>query len=989
MPPNIPILPRNYLIHNRYRIMRLLGEGGFGHVYEATDETFDRDIALKETLVEDEKFKKAFEREAKLLAKLNHPNIPRVTDYFFDGRKQYLVMDLIEGLSLEELLKLHKRPPSYEEVLPWAYQILDALNYLHNIKPYPVIHRDIKPANIRISKEGKVSLVDFGIAKGKIVDSSDDEYAPLSSSVRALSPAYSSLEQITGAGTDARSDIFSFGATLYHLLTGHLPAWASERYDRFNKGQGDPLILPHKRNPSVPEAISAVLLQAMSLNSKERFASAAEMRQALQEAAPLAPKSAESSLPEPINVGKTISEQTTKLPDRIFICYRREDSAPQAYRLNDWLGNRQFLTFMDIDTIPYGVDFRQAINEELESCTIVLVLIGKQWVTSERNGQRRLDNPNDLVRLEIANALSRGIRVIPILVQDANMPSANDLPNEIKALAYRQALSLNDIRWKDDVERLVRALNRTLADLEEKRRKEAEHKLAEEETRKREEEAKREVEEARQKAEREERRRQEAEEQRREEEARARAEEEARRKREAEEAEAARQAEAERQRQEQEAKQRAEEEAKQRAEEERRLAEEAARRAEEQRRGDEERRRQEAEERGRLEAEEVARRAEEERQRVEQERLKREALEAERKRAAELEEKERAAAAQQTATAPTQQAEAHTPPDTFAVKTIPAPPPERAVLPGEKPAPRVVAPAGRNRRIMLIGVAVLFALVIVITVVLMPRSKSNQSSNANQAQTVQEASTPATNSNGAAATLPAPSVTPPTGMVYVPGGEFTMGRDGDPTGYESPAHKVTVKPFFIDQYEVTREDYQKCVDEKRCQPPSIWGGNKFPAGTARLPVTGVTWDDANAYAKWAGKRLPTEEEWEFAARGTDGRRYPWGNDWGVGLANADPAATGMVDVGSYPAGRSPFNVFDMVGNAWEWTTSPFQFYHDSKGRMTLDDVMNGLKNLKVIRGCMYQCSKDKATTTFRRPWPANGNYDYSDTGFRCAKDATK
>src|SRR3954467_15427851 len=115
MPPNIPILPRNYLLHTRYRIIRLLGQGGFGHVYEATDETFDKDVALKETLVESDKFKRAFEHEAKLLAKLKHPNIPRVTDYFFEGKKQYLIMDLIDGLNLEEeLFRVRKRPASYE-----------------------------------------------------------------------------------------------------------------------------------------------------------------------------------------------------------------------------------------------------------------------------------------------------------------------------------------------------------------------------------------------------------------------------------------------------------------------------------------------------------------------------------------------------------------------------------------------------------------------------------------------------------------------------------------------------------------------------------------------------------------------------------------------------------------------------------------------------------------------------------------------------------
>src|SRR5205085_4067970 len=125
----------------------------------------------------------------------------------------------------------------------------------------------------------------------------------------------------------------------------------------------------------------------------------------------------------------------------------------------------------------------------------------------------------------------------------------------------------------------------------------------------------------------------------------------------------------------------------------------------------------------------------------------------------------------------------------------------------------------------------------------------------------------------------------PENMVNVDGGEFTMGNDrGD--DYEKPAHETTVKPFFIDKYEVTCERYARFVKEKNYPAPPQWKNGTFPAGWARRPVTGVAWDDANAYAQWAGRRLPTEEEWEFAARGTKGWRYPWGNEWISGAANA-------------------------------------------------------------------------------------------------------
>src|SRR5207302_6975147 len=122
----------------------------------------------------------------------------------------------------------------------------------------------------------------------------------------------------------------------------------------------------------------------------------------------------------------------------------------------------------------------------------------------------------------------------------------------------------------------------------------------------------------------------------------------------------------------------------------------------------------------------------------------------------------------------------------------------------------------------------------------------------------------------------------------VPGGTFMMGRD-DGDEYERPAHSVTVKPVFIDINEVTRQQYQDFVSKTGHAAPANWAGKTFPAGTGNWPVTDVSWDDANAYVKWAGKRLPTEEEWEFAARGTDNRRYPWGNDWQQGFANANQA----------------------------------------------------------------------------------------------------
>jgi serine/threonine-protein kinase len=224
--------------------------------------------------------------------------------------------------------------------------------------------------------------------------------------------------------------------------------------------------------------------------------------------------------------------------------------------------------------------------------------------------------------------------------------------------------------------------------------------------------------------------------------------------------------------------------------------------------------------------------------------------------------------------------------------------------------------------------------------------------------------------------------TPPNGMVYVSGGEFTMGSD-DGDVNERPSHKVVVKPFFMDRYEVTCEDYQRFVSATGHRAPKSWVNGHYPDGAGRLPVTGADWDDASAYARWMGKRLPTEEEWEFAARGEDERRYPWGNEWRRGLANADAdgkAQKGMTEVGEY-RGESPFGVLDMVGNAWEWTASDWRAYPGGR----LNKSYPG--DLKVIRGGYWDSPKERATTTYRSGFPARGSAS-PNTSFRCTRDAT-
>jgi serine/threonine protein kinase len=303
--------------------------------------------------------------------------------------------------------------------------------------------------------------------------------------------------------------------------------------------------------------------------------------------------------------------------------------------------------------------------------------------------------------------------------------------------------------------------------------------------------------------------------------------------------------------------------------------------------------------------------------------------------------------------------------ETPTAQPLPTPGGQRFVQGGFPVQAAPVSTSGRNRKLIQIISASL--LVIVALVAAWWFIKGNKNG------TKESKETAATSTE----------IVSPQGMTYVAGGEFFMGSDDGPIS-ERPKHKVSVSAFFIDLYEVTCEEYQKFIAATGRQAPQNWSNSQYPTGAARQPVSGVTWDDANAYAVWAGKRLPTEEEWEYAARGVNSLRYPWSNEWKEGYANIDTSAIGHAsDVGIHASGISPCGAFDMVGNVWEWTASRYEAYPG--GQIT--DQKPG--ELRVIRGGCYESAKDQATTTFRLGWPArpvDASTNYRETGFRCAKD---
>ena len=273
------MLSPEIVLQGRYRVIHQLGQGGMGAVYEAIDQRLDTTVALKETLFTDERLRKQFEREARLLARLHHQALPRVSDHFSEGDGQFLVMQFIPGDDLSEMMNRKRGPFPVDQVLTWADQLLDALDYLHTQDPQ-IVHRDIKPQNLKLTSRGQIILLDFGLAKGQAGDISRVTSA---ASIFGYTPNYAPLEQIQGLGTDPRSDLYSLGATLYHLMTGVKPPDALTRAAALVNGQPDPLMPASEANPAVAPEVGAVLSKAMAQGREQRYATAADMRRALYE----------------------------------------------------------------------------------------------------------------------------------------------------------------------------------------------------------------------------------------------------------------------------------------------------------------------------------------------------------------------------------------------------------------------------------------------------------------------------------------------------------------------------------------------------------------------------------------------------------------------------------------------------------------------------------------------------------------------------------
>jgi eukaryotic-like serine/threonine-protein kinase len=228
-------------------------------------------------------------------------------------------------------------------------------------------------------------------------------------------------------------------------------------------------------------------------------------------------------------------------------------------------------------------------------------------------------------------------------------------------------------------------------------------------------------------------------------------------------------------------------------------------------------------------------------------------------------------------------------------------------------------------------------------------------------------------------------------MVYIPQGEFSMGNDNGDAD-EAPMHSISLDAYWIDQTEVTNAMYAKCTQTGVCQPPSQSFSQAHNAYYSNLqyadyPVIYVNWNEAQSYCKWVGGRLPTEAEWEKAARGTDGRKYPWGNDTPTcSLADFWSGNSGCVGdttvVGSYPTGASLYGALDMAGNVWEWVADWYDAaYYSNSPAFNPPGPPAG--DNRVLRGGSWGDTGDYLSTSIRLRYDPAFSLDY--VGFRCAR----
>lgn len=1001
-------------LDGRYQLERRLGQGGMGIVFKARHIFLKTNYAIKVILPDlvgnDPMLATRFRQEAMVAARIGHRNIVNVTDFGVVGKMPYLVMDLIRGRSLHDLLISEGRL-SPEPALEIMAALCAGIGAAHR---QGIVHRDLKPLNVMLQEgmpmSDAVKVLDFGLAKIKSGELLGSFVAAQTTGLMG-SPYYMAPEQWSEEEEpDPRADIYSLGVMLFQMLAGEVPF----------KGPTLPVIMKKHLTDlpptfgavgvNVSREIEAVVHRAMAKKREDRMASVEEFISELRIAVGSSEaslerrsidsgaqtmrydKSIEGTVP-PGSLGHVSWESETRTDSQ----QRIEDEADRLTREFEEAQRRADEARKRAEEAARKRAEEEAARRQAEEEA------ARKLAEEEAARKQAEEAARKRAEEEAARRHAEETAVRKLAEDEARKRAEEEKERQrVAEEAARLAKEIVEAQQRAEEARLIaeeEARKRTEEQVARKRAEEEAHRLTLEvaEAQRRAEEARtRAEEEARKRAEEEAQRRREEEEEdriRAEESVRIRAEGEVARKSAAEGADRLSREVAAAQGRAEEARKRAEEEARKRAE-----ADGARKRAEEEVR------------KLALQMAEVQRRAEESRKRAEEEARERAAAEVERKRleqinrereqleyAAQSEQRvhsvlpalDLSAAQQQQRSFPQRIDEASH--SVAAEETIlqvsrdtqpevswqASQPPFEASVPA-------VEPKRNSSALIIVGVVAVFVVLILgVAGVLVSKKWMG---------------TKTTTQPGLGGpTTPAPSDAHPTApprpeMANIEGGAFQMGQNEVATKSpydlsQYPARSVTVKSFWMDKTEVTNAEYADFVRETKYTAPSYWSKGRPPSGQEQWPVTNVSLADAKAFAEWRGKRdsmkyrLPTEEEWEYAARnGSQDTLYPWGNQWLDDRANVD--ANSLRPVGTYPQGASRWGVLDLIGNAWEWTSTKAAPYPGNT-------VLSIPQGQVIIRGGAYVESArgaDAITATRRSYVPPSDKQ--AAIGFRLVRDGS-
>ena len=401
-----------------HTVVRKLGEGGVGTVYLATDNMLQRSVAVKVlksgVLLEEESMQR-FQSEAITLARLRHPNITMLYNLMLNGGRWYMIMEYVEGETLEALLKTHGALPA-QQVLLFAIQALDGLQHAHT---KGVIHRDLKPSNLMLSVEGEIKIMDFGIARISGV-------SRLTRVGQAVgTPHYMSPEQVRGQEGNHASDIYSFGIVLYELLTGVTPFDSQSEYEIMHAHTSRRPVPPISLNPDIPETLNNAIIKALSKNPSQRFESAYEFKQCLQEIneqikggysakKPLLPNSFNFKLPSKLKLSQIpASLKSFKLPATL-----------KSFKLKNW-------------KFPVNIDRQYIVGLSFLILSFVIALIVIIYYSNPSEPiKETLIVQNTKIEVDPDTDMDKLMRQEPVITQQ-NIPTniviqENKEPSQIK-----------------------------------------------------------------------------------------------------------------------------------------------------------------------------------------------------------------------------------------------------------------------------------------------------------------------------------------------------------------------------------------------------------------------------------------------------------------------------------------------------------------------------------------------------------------------------